>query len=462
LDYGLALVFFALGLMSKPALVALPFALLLLDYWPLQRVSPASFRVSDWGRMVREKWPFFALTAASCVVTFVAMRRSGSVAPLASLSLPYRVENALLSYALYLGETIWPANLVLPRLLHKEIPWVQVAGATALLSGITWATWRARRQKPCLLVGWLWFLGMLVPVIGLVQQGLQAMADRYTYLPQIGLFLGVVFALGDWARAWHLRPAILILAAAAVLAGFQTATARQLRWWQDSETLFRHTLAVTKENHMASFNLGLALYGKGRVDEAIQCFRDVLKVLPDDVETHNDLAVALLKSGRRDEAVVHLRQAVALRPGNAEARCNLANVLLHMGQVDAAIAEYQKTLEYQPNFAGAHNNLGIVWFQQGKLDAAIAQFRETLRIDPGFVAAYGNLAEALLQKGRVDEAVTYYRKAVELQPDSAPARAGLAEALRREKTPGENLVLSTNGATNSPPATNRGGAIPAD
>jgi len=398
LDYGLALFFFGLGLMAKPVLVTLPFALLLLDYWPLQRSSGSGSRVSRWYRLALEKWPFFALTAASCVVTFLAMQRSGSLAPLESHPLLFGCENAVISYANYLIETVWAVNLTLIRLLPKQFPWEQAAAAAALLGAISWLIWRARRQKPYLLTGWLWFLGMLVPVIGLVQQGLQAMADRYTYLPQIGVFIGVTFAVGDPAARRRLRPAMLISLAALVLAGSLIATGRQLRFWRNSERLFGHALAVNKDNYIADFNLGVALYERGRADEALCCFQKALEIQPNYAEAHNNLAAALMNRGQLKEAVAHLHRALEIQPRNADAQCNLGNALLQMGQIDEAIAHYHKALEFEPNCAGACNNLGVAFLRKGQLDAAIARFQQALKIDPGFIPAQKSLRAALLHR----------------------------------------------------------------
>ena len=281
-DYLLALFFFACGLMSKPMLVTLPFVFLLLDYWPLRRVTGNGWQVtgdkkpvgklstrnssasafgcgatapkrSEGGQLstILEKWPFFALAAASCVVTFVAQQRGEAVAPLEKYPLSSRIENAAVAYVKYLFNSVYPVNLAVIYPLPKEIPWVQVVGAMMVLAVISWVIWRARRQRPYLLTGWLWYLGMLVPVVGLVQVGLQSMADRYTYLPLIGVFIGVVFGLGDLAKKLRLKSTVLILVAVFVLAGCLFATARQLRFWRDGETLFERALAVTKDNPIA-------------------------------------------------------------------------------------------------------------------------------------------------------------------------------------------------------------------
>jgi protein O-mannosyl-transferase len=406
--YGLALLFFGMGLMAKPVLVTLPLALLLLDYWPLCRISRAGLQVpaqpaetrspSTLRRFAWEKWPFFVLSAASSVVTFAVMQHSHSLASLQSHPLLFRIENAILSYVNYVLETFWPVNLTLVRLLPAAIPWGEAWAAAALLGSISWLAWRERRSNPCCLAGWLWFLGMLVPVIGIVQQGLQARADRYTYLPQIGLFIAITFAFADWAARRRVNRSIMILAASVVLGGCLLSTGRQLRFWRTSETLFSHALAVTRDNYVAAFNYGIALYQRGQLEEALNCFQDTLKLNPEYAEARNNLAAVLMSRGEFDEAIVQLRKALEIQPDYAEAHCSLGNALLQTGELDEAIRHYQESLQIQPDFAGARNNLGVAFMRSGQLEAAIAQFQEALRIDPGFVPAEGSLRQALAQR----------------------------------------------------------------
>src|SRR5579859_1485415 len=255
-DYSLALFFFACGLMAKPMLVTLPFVFLLLDYWPLQRVPEFELRWLRWARLVREKCPFFLLAAVSCIVTLLAQQ--GGVAPLEGDSLHSRVGNAAVAYVKYLFKTVYPVDLAVPYPLPRTTPWEQVAGAMVVLAAISVLVWRMRVSKPYLLTGWLWYLGMLVPVIGLVQVGSQALADRYTYLPLIGVFLGVTFGVVEWVKRLRLKSTVLMPVVILVLGGCLFATARQLCYWQNSEALFAHTIAVTKDNLLAQNNLGTA------------------------------------------------------------------------------------------------------------------------------------------------------------------------------------------------------------
>jgi tetratricopeptide (TPR) repeat protein len=428
-DYGLAWLFFALGLMSKPMLVTLPFIFLLLDYWPLQRAPGGGPGLARWSRLVWEKGPFLALAAASCVVTFIAQQHGEAVAPLASYPLRFRLENAVVAYADYLLKSVWPVHLAVIYPLSENLPLVSVLTATLTLILISWLAWRRRRPEPYLLTGWLWFLGMLVPVIGLVQAGMQSMADRYTYLPQIGLFLGVTFCIGHWAAKRRLNPVVMISVAGIVLAGCLILTARQLQYWRDSETLFRHALAVTQDNPVAQNNFGTALLQEGRMDEAMAHFQKAVEIDPDYAVAHDNLGNILLQKGRVDEAIAQFQKALEAKPDYAEVHYNLGIILLQRGQVDEAIAHYQRALEAKPDFVKAHYNLGNILLRKGQVEEAITHYQKALAIQPDYADAHFNLATALLCQGRVAEAVAQYRKTVEFKPDAVAARDNLAWVL---------------------------------
>jgi Flp pilus assembly protein TadD len=476
----LALLFFALGLMAKPMLVTLPFVMLLLDYWPLGRVPDDRWRAkgdkksvgklstlkTQTAALFLEKWPFFALAAASCVVTFVAQQRGEAVAPLEECPLSSRIENVVVAYVKYLFNSVYPVNLAVIYPLPKEIPWVQVVGAIMVLAVISWVTWQARRQRPYLLTGWLWYLGMLVPVVGLVQVGSQAMADRYTYLPLIGVFIGVVFGLGDLAKKLRLGPMVMISVAVIVLAGCLFATARQLRFWRDSETLFERALAVTKDNPIAQNNLGIALSEAGHFQEAMEHFREALRLKPDYAMARNNLGTALGKTGHFQEAIEHFQEALRLKPDDADsamahnnlgralaltghlqeaiehfqealrlkpdyvkAHSNLGVALAQIGQPQEAIKHYQEALRLQPNLPEAHCDLGITLTEVGRPTEAITHFEQALQLDPNHPKAHNGLGLALLQNGQVEEAIAQFRTALRLQPDLAAARNNLGDAL---------------------------------
>ncbi len=298
LDYLLALIFFALGLMSKPMLVTWPFVMLLLDYWPLERFK----RKSAW-RLVTEKTPFFALAVAASVVTFVVQKRGGSVLAAEALPLGVRSGNALISYCRYLGKLFWPTDLAVfyPHPGHWPLERVVLAGG--LIVGLSVLFFVQRRRYPFLLMGWLWFCGTLVPVIGLVQMGLQAMADRYSYIPSLGVLVIAVWGVNELTESWHYRVVALSVAGAAAIVLCLALTRQQLGHWKDSEALFRHALEVTENNYLARLNLGSALDEKGQVDEAIREFQEAIRLKPNYAQAHNNLGVAIVKKGQLDEGI---------------------------------------------------------------------------------------------------------------------------------------------------------------
>ncbi|MGA2177216.1 MAG: tetratricopeptide repeat protein [Verrucomicrobiota bacterium] len=463
--YAAALVFFALGLMAKPMLVTLPFVLLLLDYWPLRRVPP-DFNRRAIVRLVVEKAPFFILTVVSSVITFVVQRRGGAVSPLAGLPLPARLGNAAVSYVRYLAKTFWPARLsvLYPHPGHWP-PW-EVAGAVVLLAALTvWVVWRGRAQ-PYLAVGWFWFVGMLAPAIGLVQVGIQSMADRYSYLPGVGLFIMTVWGahelLPGRAAARWLWPAAggLALAACAVLTPLQT------RHWRNSETLFLHAVAVTESNYLAYNNLGFYLSNRGETEKSMRYYQRALEINPNYDEARNNLGFALAALGRFQEATNQYIKALSINPHLTEAHNNLGNALGNLGLADAAIHEYQAALAENPRHADAHNNYGIALAMRGRLDEAIEHFRLAvlykenyasghsdlgnalalkgdlagaiqeyeicLKINPNDPQAHNNLANVLTQQGKLEEASRQYRIALELKPENPEAHFNLGCCLAKQ------------------------------
>ncbi len=352
--YGLVLLLFAMGLMCKPMLVTLPLVLLLLDYWPLQRVEPRKL-----SGLVMEKLPLLALSAASCVATFLAQHEG--IQSVGSFSPPLRLANALATCMVYLGQMVWPVGLaVFYPYPHNGLPaWELVLAGTllAVLSAV--ALWQ-RRKQPWLLIGWVWYLVMLLPVAGLIQVGRQAHADRYTYLPQIGIYLAVTW----WVAEWRVSRVALGGLVTGVLALFMVCAWQQTAYWQNSETLWTYTLACTTDNDVAEVSLGLALMQKGRIAAAITCFQQALQIRPDFAEAHDNLGNALLQTGKVDEAIAHCQQALQIKPDDAEACVNLGNAFFQKGRVDEAIAQYQKALHINPALAMAHKNLGAVLMQK--------------------------------------------------------------------------------------------------
>jgi len=335
------LLLFALALLSKPMAVTLPFVFLLLDFWPLGRASsPAGIL-----RLLPEKIPLFVLTAASCAVTLVAQQQGGALAPLRALAPGVRLAHALVAYAAYLGKTLWPASLAV-FYPHPGIapPAWKVAGAILLLAALSaLAVWR-RDRSPWILTGWLWFLGTLVPVIGLVQVGEQAIADRYTYLPLVGIFLALAWELPEIARRCNLPGRALQAGAVLVLLPLAVASWVQTGYWKNGETLFEHTLRASPENWLAEVTLGAFREEEGKIDEAIAHYRNGLRLKPDFPFGHNNLGAILMRRGQVEEAIPHFREAVRILPDYLEAQYNLANALSRTGRHDEARIHFREVL----------------------------------------------------------------------------------------------------------------------
>jgi len=346
-SFWLAVFFFALGLMAKPMLVTLPFVMLLLDHWPLQRFPLSAFRFP----LLLEKVPFFLLTAVSCVVTFLAQRGGEAVMTLGQYPLNLRLENAVISYGRYLLMAVWPVNLAVIYPLPNHLHWIHAAAATsgAALFVICWFVWRARRACPYLLMGWLWFLGTLVPVIGIVQVGGAALADRYTYFPLIGIFIAVVFGVCDLARRFRFPKTILSGATILILAACLILTESQLRYWRNSETLFAHTVAVTRDNVNALIDYGVAFEMQDKLTNALAQYREAARIAPDDVQTRYNLGNALDKLGRFDEAMGQFRETARLDPAYSWAYFQTGKVLLQQGRDAEAIGQFKKTLQLDPD-----------------------------------------------------------------------------------------------------------------
>jgi tetratricopeptide (TPR) repeat protein len=425
LDYYLVLLFFALGLLSKNMLVTTPFVLLLLDYWPLNRLSGLSPQVLL--RRVTEKIPLFVLTVASCVATVLVPEK---VAAENSLSFALRMENAAVSYITYLWQMIHPSGLacVYPN-PASYLPFWQVAGALGLLLAISGAVWAFRKTHPCLLVGWLWYLGMMIPVIGIVQISYYAHADRYTYLPQIGLYLLLTWAVADLCVGRRNCRWVLGGCSAIILMVLIVCARTQASYWRNSESLWAHTLSCTSNNNLAHYNLGYAYLRKGNLDEAIVHFQKALEIKPDYAEAHNNLGNVLLQKGSVDEAIVHYQKALEIKPDYAEACYNLGNALLQKDNVDEALVHFQKALDINPNYVEAHNNLGIALLRKDNVDKALVHFQKALEINPDNAEAHYNLGTALLKKGSVDEAISHFQKSLEIKPDHAEAHYNLGTAL---------------------------------
>jgi protein O-mannosyl-transferase len=427
--YALVLLLFALGLMSKPMLVTLPCVLLLLDVWPLERVSFAANQRSTALRLVREKIPLFALAIVSSVVTFLVQRRGGAVVGLDAFPLSLRVENALVSYVAYIGKMLWPSRLAAfypyPEFLSAGL----VAGALLVLIAVSVVVIRARRRHPYFPVGWLWYLGTLLPVIGLVQVGNQAMADRYTYVPMIGLLIIAAWGIPDLVARSRYRSIALSSAAVLVIAANAITARAQVSNWRNSTTLFSHALAVTRDNHIAENNLGRALAADGKIPEAVAHYTEALRIRPGYATAHTNLGAALMKQGKLDEAIAHFREGLRLKPDLAEAHMDLAAALASQGKADEAIGHYAEAVRLKPDFAEAQGNWGLVLAGQGKPDEAITHYEEALRLNPSFADVHNNLGFALASQGKFQDAIPHYMDAVRINPDFGLAHFNLGIAL---------------------------------
>ena len=470
--YMLTLLAFALGLMAKPMLVSLPFVLLLLDYWPLGRIrlgqllhaGATRHRVtnltskadSQTFRLIWEKVPFFALAAISSVITLLAEQSDNAVKSLEILPVSVRLGNSLIAYASYMGKMIYPKNLAIfyPYMVSNLPVW-QAAGAGLLLLLTTLLVIRAGKGHPYLPVGWFWYLGTLIPVIGLVQVGGQAMADRFTYVPLIGLFIIIAWGGTTLITQLHIPRAVLIIAATAIFAIMMICSSLQVSYWKSSISLFRHALSVTSNNLVAFDRLGSALADQGEFEKAIENYNEALRIQPSYGLAHYGLSVALARMGKIQEAVDHYSIALQINPRYsepsrlgrledalssqarppksderyAEAYNALGVALVRADKTKIAIDKFSLALHLKPDYAEAHNNLGNAFAAQGDINQAVFHYYQALRLKPDSGSVHNNLAAVLLASGKFKPAIVHYRKAMELGLNSAEAHNNLGDAL---------------------------------
>jgi len=428
--YGVVVVLFAVGLMCKPMLVTVPFVLLLLDYWPLDRFANPSLRQ----RLILEKLPLLAMGLASCAVTLLAQR--GAMQPVTRISLPMRFGNAVISYTDYLRQMFWPTDLAV------LYPWedVRIGFSNTVLSIVILvsvsATVLILHRRRYLLTGWLWYLVMLGPVIGILQVGNQARADRYTYLPQIGLYVLLAWGAADIPGRWRYRPVLVAGLASVILAALMFAARAQTAYWQDSETLWSHALACTTDNVIAEGNLGQAYFAKGKKREAILHFQNSLRIGPNQASLHSSLGVFYLELGEIDQSLAHLEKAVAIEPKFGDAHYNLGNTYLQMGRWGDAVAQYNKALESNPDDIEALNNMAWIlatspdpFARDGVKAVALAQ--RAIDLTPGGDPVLSaTLAAAYAEAGRFADAIAAGRRALDLA--TAQGNAGRAESIRAQ------------------------------
>ncbi len=388
-SYLLMTVFFILALMSKPMVVTLPFVLLLLDYWPLKRIQ---FGQNDplvnigtqrsARQLVYEKIPLIALTGISCVVTFIVQQKGGAVALSEVYPLGMRFANALTSYVKYLQKTVLPYDLGILYPYPEAITVPQSTGAAILLAGSTFFALRYCKRFPWLFVGWFWYIGTLLPVIGIVQAGVQSMADRYTYIPLIGIFIILSWGLTEFFRYRHYNRTLLYAITIGVFSALAIISWRQVSFWKKSISLFTHTLEVTKNNYVI----------------------------------HNNLAFELALQGRKEEALKQYKEAVRINPNFEQAHINYASLLFSLGKVAESSSYYQEVLKKNRNFARTHYSFAVLLLKTGKNESAIHQFLKALRIKPDLSEAYNGLGAVMVSKGKISEAIDLFKKALQINP----------------------------------------------
>ena len=390
--YLLSIGAFALGLMSKQMLVTLPFVLLLLDYWPLKR--PKTVIKS---RLVVEKVPYMALSAAASLIAYRVQHQAGAVLSVDSIPIATRAANAVISYVAYLGSFFWPTSLAVFYPYPPSFPAWQIVGSAAILIAISVLAIR----RPYLAVGWFWYLGTLVPVIGLVQVGLQARADRYTYIPAIGISIMLAWGAAEIVERWPRTQTTVQVAAAAVCVAWLAVTWTQVPYWRNSVTLFDHAIASTDNNFIAHLNLGMVLAEQGKTKDALRHLYAAVEEKPGHNDAHDSLGAVLGQMGRMDEAAEQFRQALRIQPNDSEAHSNLGNVLLAQGKFADAANEFRAALLVSPEMVTAHFGMGAALLNLGQTDDAIAQFKEALRLDPNMAPAKDALNRALaVKRGR--------------------------------------------------------------
>jgi tetratricopeptide (TPR) repeat protein len=429
--YSLILLSFFLGLLTKPMLVTLPFALLLLDYWPLGRFQlppPPAARRGKSGkqpyqrfapRLVWEKVPLLILSAFFCLSTIHAQQ--SAMASLEKFPFAARLGNALLSYVSYLGKMIWPVHLAIFYPLFKDsLSWGQVAAAALALLAISLLVLKGARKYPYLPVGWFWYLGTLVPAIGLVQVGIQSMADRYTYVPLIGIFIILAWGLSDLSAKWRGRELWLGAAAGLGLVTLMTLTWYQLGYWRNSKSIFEHAVEVTENNYMAYSILIIEYEKAGQIDKATKMFQKAIEINNFPLAYYN-FGELVIRQNNFDEAIPILEKAIQFKKGFALPYNSLGLIYDHKGRYTEALAMYKRAIELDPTYGDAYNNLGIYYAKQGRYGDAIAMFQKAVKFNPTS-ENYNNLGLALAKQGNLDQAIDMLREAIKIDPDNFGAQ----------------------------------------
>jgi Tfp pilus assembly protein PilF len=427
--YLLVALSFVMGLLSKPMVVTLPFVLLLLDYWPLRRFAEAKTVFDKWALRsaapnrsavlwaVLEKIPLLILIVPSSIVTITAQRSANTFASLGDHPIEERITNALASYMDYICKTVWPVDLSV-MYFHPGMPPVWKTGlAVFLLSSITYLVIRKTREMPFLLVGWLWYLGTLVPVIGIVQVGSQSMADRYTYIPLVGLFIALAWGIkGIIEKRPCLKPCRIALSVL-VLSSLAFLSSSQVETWKDSVTLFEHALTVSSANPVAHNNLGAAYdANEGSCENALPHFLKAIELRKEYADAYNNLGSCAFRKGDYEDAIRYFRRAVEADPQFVRGRINLGLMMMKKEKIDAAEEEFRQVLRIDPFQEAAHTNMAAILMNQGSFGSAESHLRETLRINPRDADAHNNIGVVLLKEGKIEDAASHFRKALIIAP----------------------------------------------
>jgi len=393
-DYGWAFLWFVMGLLSKPMIVTAPFVLLLLDYWPFGRLA---IKEKAYSRLLWEKLPFFLAAIIICFVTLWAQRSAGALAPLTFVAMGERFANVVVAYVRYIAHMVWPFHLSVFYPLQRAIPSWKIIGALSVLGIATIVSFRQSRRQGAIIVGWLWFLGTLVPVIGLVQVGSQSMADRYAYIPMIGLFIMMAWAIPDFTARDPVKRMWICSGVVALVVGLMVLSWGQTRYWQNSATLFRRVVCVTPESAMGHYNLALSLENKGELAPAID----------------------------------HYREAIRLNPGHIEARMNLGLILSEAGKLQEAIRQYVKAYRMEPENPKLLNNMGMIYADAGQKAFSLRLFREALRISPLDAEIHNNIGVVLFRTNRVEDAIFHMKTALRIHPDYKEAKKNLKKMTKQ-------------------------------
>ena len=433
-SYILALFLFACGLMSKPMVVTLPFVLLLLDYWPLKRLMLPGGAMDENkgitpGRLFLEKVPFFLFSIISSCITFRVQKAGGAVTKIDVLPVLTRIENAFISYPRYIGKMFWPADLaVLYPHPWKWSLWAAILAAIFVIGISAIAVWQIKSRR-YIAFGWFWFLGTLVPVIGVVQVGMQSIADRYTYIPYLGIFIIIAWGIAELSARFPGTKVAASISGSIIILACAGLTWKQAQFWKNSGTLFSHAVAVTDRNFLAHNNLGDYLSKQGDHENAIKHFQQALTIYPQFDLAWHSIAYSLANRGRLAEAIVHYERAIKLNPNNPGYFNNYGNALGSVGRDSDAIVQYFRAAELDAENEDAYNNLGVSLAMTGKVAEGIEHLHKAIRLNPRNPSAHSNLGNAYAVQGRTDDAIAEYEIALRLRPDDAQAHNNIANAL---------------------------------